>query len=314
MGKKLSPLLIGSFVLGGIALTVIGVGVFGSGRLFRQEARFVLFFDRSVNGLRRGAPVKFKGVEIGSVSDIRLSLGNRQLNPEDTRIPVIIDIDQERFLAKGGRVMVMDTEQVRTLVEQGLRAQLNTESFVTGVLYVEMDFFPATVAHLVNDASVPYLEIPTLPTTLEQVQQRGSEIITKLAEIDFKHLVDAATQAVDGLNELVNSPQLHEAVGALAPAVRDVQSAAVSVRSLAGRVEGDLGPLEARLRDTATEAERTLASIRGLLTPGAPIPYQLGQTLAEVGDAARALRELADFLERNPSALVRGRPVSGGER
>jgi paraquat-inducible protein B len=74
MNKKISPAVIGAFVIGAVALIIIAILVFGSGRLFRQTRDFVLYFDNSVNGLRIGAPVKIKGVEIGSVKDIRLQL------------------------------------------------------------------------------------------------------------------------------------------------------------------------------------------------------------------------------------------------
>ena len=98
MNKKMSPAVIGAFVLGAVALIVIAILVFGSGRLFRQTKDFVLYFDNSVNGLRIGAPVKIKGVEIGSVKDIRLQL---EKNKELNKIPVIIEIDLEKFSFKG---------------------------------------------------------------------------------------------------------------------------------------------------------------------------------------------------------------------
>jgi paraquat-inducible protein B len=74
MGKKVNPTVIGLFVVGAIALAVIGVIVFGSGQFFKHTQRFVMYFPGSVNGLSIGAPIKFKGVDIGTVSDIRLVL------------------------------------------------------------------------------------------------------------------------------------------------------------------------------------------------------------------------------------------------
>src|SRR5215471_17776495 len=100
MNKKMSPAMIGAFVLGAIALIVIAILVFGSGRLFRQTRDFVLYFDNSVNGLRVGAPVKFKGVEIGSVKDIRLLL---EKGADVSKIPVIIEIDLEKLTSRATR-------------------------------------------------------------------------------------------------------------------------------------------------------------------------------------------------------------------
>ena len=98
MNKKISPTLIGGFVVGALALLVIAVIAFGSGQLFRKTREFVLYFDSSVNGLRIGAPVKFRGVEIGSVKDIRFQLDeDTQVN----KIPVIIEIDLEKLTSRG---------------------------------------------------------------------------------------------------------------------------------------------------------------------------------------------------------------------
>src|SRR5690349_5924191 len=161
MNKKISPALIGAFVIGALALIVIAIVVFGSGRLFRQTRDFVLYFDNSVNGLRIGAPVKIKGVEVGSVKDIRLQLERT----EEPKIPVIIEIDLEKFTSRGATIAAqtaMDRQALqRVIVERGLRGQLEMESLVTGLLYVSLDFFPGTPIHLVQrtDGDYKYPEI-----------------------------------------------------------------------------------------------------------------------------------------------------------
>src|SRR4026207_1228803 len=133
MNKKISPTLIGGFVVGAVALLVIAVIAFGSGRLFRETKEFVLYFDGTVNGLHIGAPVKFKGVEIGSVKNILL-----QLDSDTTvnKIPVIIEIDRKKLSARGAAGVIAQEREAfhRAVVEQSLRAQLRTESMVTGVL------------------------------------------------------------------------------------------------------------------------------------------------------------------------------------
>src|SRR5437867_4516180 len=122
MGKKVTPTLIGAFVVGALALAVIGVAVFGSGRLFRKTQEFVLYFDRSVNGLRVGAPVKFKGVEIGAVTRIELSLSHRLRRPGEVHIPVVIELDADRISEKGGRVQLTQ-EGLDQAAAGGLRGQ-----------------------------------------------------------------------------------------------------------------------------------------------------------------------------------------------
>jgi paraquat-inducible protein B len=301
-----SPTVVGVFVLGALALAVVGVLVFGSGRAFRRTQEFVLYFDRSVNGLRVGAPVKFKGVEVGSVSRIELSLSHRMMAPGHAPIPVVIELDADRISDRGGRVS-MTQEGLDDVIAQGFRAQLATESFVTGVLYIELDFFPGSPVNLVHEPEVTVLEIPTLPTALEQVQTKAAEIISKLGEVDYRHLVDTLGQTLDGVSALVNSPDLKAAIAKLDETVDHLNQAIAGVRNVTDGLGGQVGPIARSLRETAERAQETLNGLRLQVEPGSPLAYQLGRTLQDVGDAARAVRVLADELERNPSVVVRGK-------
>jgi paraquat-inducible protein B len=316
MSRKASPTMIGAFVAGAIALAVVGVIVFGSGRLFRRTYDFVVYFDSSVNGLRVGAPVKFKGVEVGGVTDILLNLTQERQRVESIRVPVLIEIDADRITEKGVAMDLGDPATLEFLIEQGLRAQLNTESFVTGLLYVALDLRPDSPLNLVQDKAMRYQEIPTLPTPLEEVQAKASEIITRLEELDFRRLVDSTTEAIEGVGELVRSPKLRAAVDSLDGTVARLDDAAASVQRLADGLERRLDPLSTDLRTASRSAgealrgaEATLASVRALLEPGSPITHQLEKTLTDVSAAARAVRTLAEYLERNPSALLRGKDV-----
>jgi len=308
MGRKASPFTIGVFVVSAVALAIVGVTVFGSGRFFRRTEQCVIYFKRSVNGLRVGAPVKVKGVEIGAVRRILLRLGSLALQPEDVRIPVIIEIDRDRMTREsegGGPSMT-----VQEAIALGLRAQLVSESLVTGLLYVELDFHPGTPATLVNDPAVKYPEIPTLPTALERVEVQASEIITRLSETDFRGLVESLRQAVDGAKDLIASPKLHAAVDGLDGTEQNVNAAIADIRQLTGTVQGEIGPLGQRLRATADKADTALDGVGAIVEPGSPVNYQLGRTLEDVAGAARSVRTLADALERDPSMLVRGRYVA----
>src|SRR6185295_14503699 len=170
---------------------------FGSGQFFKKSREFVLYFDNSVNGLRVGAPVKFKGVEIGSVKDIRLQIGQEtQIN----KIPVLIQIDLDKLTSRGATgVVAADPESFRAaIVERGLRGQLLMESLVTGLLYVGLDLFPDTPIRLVQQegSHYQYPEIPTTPTSLEVAQDAVSRIINKLEEIDFKRVTKSLAETV----------------------------------------------------------------------------------------------------------------------
>src|SRR5579863_2312182 len=171
MGKRINPATVGAFVLGAIGLILAAVVVFGSGSLFRKTHDFVIFFAGDINGLRVGAPVKFKGVEIGQVAKIRLRL-EQEVNQQsgqlraDVRIPVIIELDEEKIVSHGSTLDLSDPHTIPNLIREGLRAQLGSDSFVTGLLYVALDIQnPSTPFQMVAPPGSPLQEIPSVPNT-----------------------------------------------------------------------------------------------------------------------------------------------------
>jgi paraquat-inducible protein B len=334
MNKKISPAVIGAFVLGAVALIVIAILVFGSGRLFRQTRNFVLYFDTSVNGLRVGAPVKLKGVEIGSVKDIRIQVGQ---GTAADKIPVIIEIDLKKLTQRGAAdaaEATVDPEAMqKVIVDRGLRGQLDMESLVTGLLYVALDFFPGTPIDLVQKpgGDYDYPEIPTLPTTLEQAKGALTRVISKLEDIDFKELNANLQATLKGLNRTVNSPEIESVLRSLARVMPKVDQAVVNIRNLAGTTEDKVKILvddlqhtsgDARLalkqagdalkqtQETMKRAEAAVANIETLSDLDSPVNYELVKGLRDVSTAARSLRSLTDYLERNPRALIFGKPDS----
>ena len=330
MNKKISPAMIGAFVLGAVALIVIAILVFGSGRLFRQTREFVLYFDHSVNGLRVGAPVKIKGVEIGSVKDIRL-----QLEEDVHKIPVIIQIDLKKLTRRGATVAAetaVDPEALqRVIADRGLRGQLDMESLVTGLLYVALDFFPGTPINLVQKpgGDYDYREIPTLPTTLEQAKGAVTRVISKLEEIDFKELGANLQATLKGVNRTVNSPEIESVLRSLARVMPKVDQAVVNIRNLAGTMDDKVKILaddlqhtsgDARLalkqagdalkqtQETMKRAEGAVTNIETLTDLDSTVNYELVKGLRDVSTAARSLRALTDYLERNPRAPIFGKP------
>lgn len=333
MNKRISPTLIGTFVVGALALVVIAVIAFGSGQLFRQTKQFVLYFSGEVNGLRVAAPVKFRGVEIGSVKEILL-----QLEPDIKvqRIPVIIEVDLKKLTSRGASGAALnDPKAFKALIDQGLRGQLRTESFVTGVLYVGLDFFPGTPAHFIQPSGSTYQEIPTVPTAFEQAQDAATRIIAKLEEIDFKGLMSSTKAALDGINQLVSSPALKSSLRSLDETMPKVQEAVVSLNKLANTVDVKVGDLSADFRQTSAAAreameragvtmkqtnavllaaEAAMINVKGAVDPNSPTFYELTKSLREVSSAARALRLLANSIERNPRALIFGKPDNQEEK
>ncbi|MBV8774752.1 MAG: MCE family protein [Deltaproteobacteria bacterium] len=312
MRTPANPRLVGAFVLGAVALAISAVLVLGSGRLFRKTIPFILVFRGNVNGLRVGAPVKIKGVTIGSVTDIqlRLNLGQQSVayGTRGIQIPVRIEIDESRV--RGFAI----TKDLRRVVKRGLRAQLAMDSFVTGILYIDLDMHPGTPENyeLPPDSEPP--EIPTLKTTFEQAQSAAAKIISQLDKIQLDRLVNTADQTIAAFGDLARSPDIRSAVMALGQTATSLGNTAQSIRELTEHVDREVAPMAASLEkgsrdiDVAVrKAETALDHIQAGLQPDAPLVYRANQALENVSAAARSLRELGDYLQRNPSAIVRGR-------
>ncbi|HMF48873.1 MAG TPA: MlaD family protein [Candidatus Saccharimonadales bacterium] len=330
MNKKISPTLIGAFVVGAVALLVIAIIAFGSGQLFRESKEFVLYFDGTVNGLHVGAPVKFKGVEIGSVKDILLQMdSDTQVN----KIPVIIEIDLKKLTARGASGVIVEKQEAfqKAVVEQSLRAQLRTESMVTGVLYVSFDFFPGAPLTLVQKANTQhrYQEIPTTPTDLQQIQDAATRIVAKFEEVDFKGIITSLTKTVEGVDRLVNSPDLKSALRGLDQTMPKVDRAISDISKLTTNLDGSIDRLSTNMAQTSEAArkamdqatvamkqtdaalqaaEGVMTNINGVMDQDSPTFYELRKSLREVSAAARTLRLLSAYIERNPRALIFGKP------
>jgi paraquat-inducible protein B len=320
MGKRVSPTAIGAFVVGALALTIITVVMLGSGRFFQRTQDYVLFFKGSVNGLQEGASVKFRGVQIGVVKQISLSLDIPEMPvaqeiPTEIEIPVVIELNQTMLAKNGVRNLdLADPAGIRAAVKNGLRGQLGMESFVTGVLYVDLDMEPGSPASFVLPPNTGWVEIPTTPTSLELAQSVATQLLDKLRKIDFDKFLNDFNQSVDAITKVVTSPKLQEAITNLASASAELGRTAASFRELANNLNARSGPLAKSLNETTQTANRTLIKAQAALTsmqqtfdPSSPLTYQLNQTLVQISEAARSMRELADFLQRNPSSVIRGR-------
>ena len=319
MGRLVSPALIGGFAIGAIAIVVIAIVALGSGRLFSKTRQYVMYFSGSVNGLLVGASVKMEGVPVGAVKEIRLGFNPRgepvEEFPTKVKIAVIVELDEDMLRARGVRnVDLADPQHIERAVQHGLRGVLAMESLLTGILYVDLEMLPDTPANFVQPQNDEYVEIPTIPTALEQAQVTVTQILEHLQKADFDKTLSDLNATLEALKKFTSSQQLQDAVANLAKASAELAATASSIRRLADNMNAQTGPLAKSLRQTAdkanvtlTQAQAALASLQATFDPQAPLAYQLNQTLIEVSNSARSMRELTDYLERNPSSIVRGK-------
>lgn len=310
MSRQASKSLIGAFVLGALVLVVAGIVIFGSGKLFTKTNKSVMFFEGSVKGLHVGAPVVFHGVEIGHVTDIILEVNKRDLT---AFIPVYIEISQQKMVPIGGD-HIYDKQFLQDLIKKGLRAQVQLQSFVTGQLMVNLDFYPNTTIRLVG-LEKRYPEIPTIPSGLEQLSKR-------LEELPLKEIADRLNETLAGINRLVQN--LNTEIG---PLVSDIKGTADAARATFAQAEKTLrfdegvpGQIGSSIKETLSAAQDTLKNgneaaknINVIALKNANFGYEIGRTLEQIAELSRSLRVLADYLERHPEALLRGKSNDKGD-
>jgi paraquat-inducible protein B len=199
---------------------------------------------------------------------------------------------------------------VQREIGRGLRAQLKSQSLITGKLYVDLNYFPnkpAVYKHA--DADTP--EIPTVPTELEEIRSTLTGIIDKIRDLPLKDLVDKLAGAATGLDKLLNKPELDHAIdeldGALGEARAVLTKVDARVDPLADSAEGALDEAKVALKRIETAVDE----VKGMLQEGSPVRYELVTALEEVARAARSIRVLADDLADDPDSLIFGKGKSG---
>ena len=318
--KKANPTTLGLFVVLGVMLGVVAVFLFSSRARFHPMERSILYFDGSLKGLNPGAPVKFRGVTVGKVEQV-LIRHNQASN--DYAMPVIIAIDKKVAQSKSDRDLEIGSqERLDRLISRGFRGRLDAESLVTGVLYVGLDFEGNPPPPVFHEVTPEYQEIPTAPSgvqhfleSLERVDLPGistklNTLLARLDELDFPRINAGITNVLDAAHQLVTTPDLTNAIIAAKVTLERAQA-------LVNRIDNRVDPLADSLTNTLSDAQKALADLRRalqnvsrLIGPESAIGPDLSQALEELSNASRAVADLAEFLRRNPDALLTGRKPS----
>ncbi|MDE1146124.1 MAG: MlaD family protein [Azospirillaceae bacterium] len=242
----------------------------------------VMRFHQSIRGLLVGAPVDFRGVEIGNVTSLGIDYDPAT---QDFTSRVMVNIFPDR-LQSFERSLPPESdraarlERLSQLVAHGLRAQLKTGSILTGQLYVSLDFVKNPQPVQFNPATDP-IELPTVPGDLEALYDQVQQIVAKLNKIPFDAIGENARKALASLD-----------------------TATKHIDDLVQHADHDVLP---EIRDSLKEMQQTLASTQASVAPDAPLQQDARQALKGVMDATRSLKALTDSLEREPESLVRGR-------
>jgi paraquat-inducible protein B len=273
-------------------------------KTYERKERYLMFFKGSVRGLTVGAPVLLRGIRVGEVLDIQL---NFSVADFEFHIPVLIQIEPERVGIQGDAGEVASGDMIDRLVARGLRGQLKSGSLVTGQLYVDLDFHPDARPEIIAQYG-NYEVLPTVPAPLEALTTKATDALDRindiLAKVDGMPLeqigVDAGA-AVAAANDLVGSPELKSAIV-------ELEATLSSVRATAEQINTQIAP---ELSETLRQTTQTLKSAGNIVTENSPMYIELTRMLQEASAAARSLRVMADYLERHPEALLKGK---GGGR
>lgn len=332
--KRATPQLIGAFVVGAVALAFAGVMFFGSGGLFAEKETYVLYFDGSVKGLNVGAPVMFRGVKIGTVTDISI-----HVHPQDFtfRIPVLIEIETNRIEAVGKESVATkffdklnQDDSFNLLIEKGLRAQLQMQSIVTGQLFVQFDMLPDQPIRL-SGYQNDFKELPTITSGLQ-------ELTETFEKLPLEDVAQKMLNTLDGLEELVHSPELANSLFHLDKSLRNLtrltehlnqslpniidqtDSAMTSVRRAADNFEQKIEPLAqdihesaASLQGTLRKVDQTITTLNQAVAEDSPLRFRLDKALDDFSKATRSVRTLTDSLERHPESILLGKSRKGEE-
>jgi paraquat-inducible protein B len=336
MKTKISPAVVGAFVLGAFAIGIIALISIGSLSLFSKPERFMVYFDDSISGLDQGSPVKLRGVRVGHVVAISIRYDRAS---GKSLAAVLCELNRESISDQhGANLDVSDRAALQGLVDRGLRAQLELAGLATGLLFVELDFMdPKKYPDVSKVTDVKYVVVPETPSEISELRASAASVLAsattllaklqlidyqglsdelkklvvetrlRLQGVDFKALTDQWRRTGESIDTVARSPETLRAMKNLNDTLDVVR---VSVGHLDTQVDANGQNLQATLvqAKAALESFNSAAqSARVFINAQQNFGAESNRALEKVADAAESIQRLADFLERNPNALVSGR-------
>ncbi|MEO5362262.1 MAG: MlaD family protein [Magnetococcus sp. DMHC-8] len=280
-----------------------------SEQAYTKRIIFVLYFNESVRGLSVGAPVEFRGIKVGKVTEIGM-----EYDAQNTtfRIPVLVQIEPERVDAlsveHGGGEEADEAayDLMEALVQRGLRAQLQTSSYLTGQRFVELDIHPEVPLRRSGEPG-KFPEMPTMSGSIGEITGSISQLLKTLQSMPLSEMAEELRGTLKGANRTVNAPELLETVRALKGVTVQLGILLTQLNgqpvSLGEQVSGTTEAAQKALAQT----ERTLAGVEGMINPNAPLHYQMLEVTRELSATARAIRSFLEMMETKPESLLFGK-------
>lgn len=296
---------IGLFVIAGICLFFAGIIAFSKADLFSRKQKYVMYFGGSLKGLDVGSPVSFRGVSIGRVINIVM-----ELDRDKGRIttPVYVEIEPDKFKVDDGLSLLAEPP-IKKMVESGLRAQLKNQSLITGQMYIELEFHRNSPPEFKAGEKSSIDEIPTIPSPLDQVQDTLKTVLEKVRTLELEKLVTTASDTMTVTHQAIK--ELLEVTQKVNSRIDPIMD---NIDATSGAGHETLKELQVTLRElnqTVDRAGKMFASIDREVNTLSPTMHKAADNsrnaFEEITFAMRAMRELADYLQRNPDAILTGK-------
>jgi paraquat-inducible protein B len=304
MSKPVNPIAIGGFLIGGITLLITALLVFGGGQFFTPKIRLVVYFDTSLNGLNIGAPVKVQGVQVGVVKEIELQLDRHQ---QRLWKPVVLEIEPWRMATPDGVPYQLPLlvgkdhgGELKRLIDAGLRARLESQSILTGLLYVDLDFFPDKPPRLtgLNYKGMP--EIPSVPPTVDEVITTLEDVVKKIRTIPFETIVGDLAGTLSDIRKLVDSDETRKSQAAMTRALINAQDLMAKLDNqlpaLVRNMDQTMGNLSQASKDISSTARETTTTVREIQGRAAPVMKAAESTLVQATETLGSAKKATDNL------------------
>jgi len=326
VSARTHPRLVGAFVLGAVAL-VLGAVLLLSGRdWMERRERFSVYFPGSLRGLNRGAAVTFRGIKVGEVAEVT-ALATGQASPP-IQIEVVIELVGNVIEAPPGLAppfsALSGPDLAKEFIARGFRGRLMSQSLLTGQKYIDFDIRPQEPARMLG-VRPRYPELPTTPTAMEKIGDKAEDFMDKLAELPLDQMLENFRKTLESARKLLDSPDLHGTLAGarvatekVPPALEDVRAAVADARRLMDTLGGETRSTSTEARETiraAREAlervEKTLGTVETAVQGTDEARVRAAQTMEELDRTLKALRNLVDYVQTHPEAIVLGKPEGG---
>jgi paraquat-inducible protein B len=343
MSNKANPTRIGLFVVLSALLLVTGITLFGGGKFFSNKNIAIVYFDGSLQGLNVGAPVAYQGITIGEIKEIQLDINTDTFQ---ITIPVLISLIPDKVIKVEGKNKQNQEQDIntflKTMCDRGLRATVKTQSLLTGKLYIDLAIHPNSVA-IYHSKDDKYLEIPTVPSELQQLTQAVQSLNFMELAAKFSNTMDALEKMSTSMEQALGSEDSRKNLTTLFASLEHIHSILAKLdeglfpliakldtslnkaaqlsdntNQMIRHIDGQIDPFFLTMNNTVRDTGLTMQAAETLMTDmrqstgaDSPLYYQLTESINELGKAASAMRAFTDYLDRNPQSLLFGTDQQG---